>query len=1003
MRVSNLLGLITLAMVASAAAISPIVFQPQQVSEGVVPGATTTVRVSNLGFADYNAANNYTGYFCETPAELVAVNVDMAVVRLTTRPKPSLCKLAIWDLATEKRVHLSVGVLFTDSPYNDPDNIALDVVPSFYFGSRPAATRVRVIGKGFRDVTMVTGANGEGDCSAILITDDGFSCNLPVIPDSLINLNRAVEFHVFLAASHTRFAIQALKDEAVNIVSISAESLHSGSRFNIKLDAPLSSADKLPWVPVLVHSATGQVEDGAVFSGVSWDADGDRKTLSAAITCTSCRPGKHAVHLGDAVPGTAGSVIASDVTVQFNEPECIFLGRPVPDVLSADEIRAGQGHMFASLDLTAAPRAVYQATVGDSAIPLKTTFSGNAAPNSGTITLSPTTETLPVGRHLITVSILTPGGRVLQRCTIPDALEVTPSVAGTGAPIVTGAPKRFFTVGAYASERITLTFTGANLGAVAKVLMVFPGREIKPTNRCKIASATSTAVGCSIETNEVYDIGVFDWVFYDAAGTELTRRHGFFSHDGPEIVTYDPPSVTVGVVQRVVVTMPRATPPQIPVQLALMGFDNVTIASSAQWTRGGVAVFADVDFSFPGRAFAVIRGRYPGADEELGYNVATYPLGVEKGEIPLPAVASVYPAFLQVSAVDAAAPTVLQIDVTHYARVADRVACVTVGGQPAEIISREGTLLVSAELKSIVGNVTVSLLGQDGAPVVGDSFFTIEDDLPSADGKPFYVRPGTSYAVPYGSDGQITVEIDLVNVSDEPVTMSTDTGSIVSQTRVDYGGFARISSVIAGCDDCVGRRVTLSVALTDAPQPGRIRSAVLVVRQPAVTHVWPSSKLDFSTSTDCLPYAVMVDEVNPRHVFALSFPKNLGVKVVSTGLDVATSTYTGCLVCDGCIAGTFEAGLVVPFTGSDSGAMSIPRKKFTITPSKLAAVSSAAAAAADGASAGLNGAEIAAIAAAGFVLLAAAAAAVLAWRRRGARKQSAELTADLLATESASV
>jgi hypothetical protein len=1015
MRVVYLLG--TLALMTSfavTAAISPLAFQPQQAS-GSVASRVSTVRFSNLGFANYSHVATYAASFCDKSADLVTVNADMAVVRVTNRPNPSMCPLVLMDMNKKQRVFSGGNVEFTIAPWSNPHAMAFDVSPSFYLASRAAPTRVRVVGLDLTGVTHVTGSKGEGDCVDIVNIDRGFSCRLPVIDAHRIDPNTAIEFIVISSNGETRFTVQAIEDEPATIKSVSPDTLHSGSRFTVTFSEPINTATQLPWSPVLIHTATGKVEDSAAFTGLVWDAS--HQSLEATVHCLSCLPGPHIMHLGESLREMAGSIIPSSVAVVISEPKCTFTGTLQPSTISYEDVKAFQAYLVLPLVLQAAPRATYQVTVGDDSIPLTATFSGGAQGDTGILTLTSFSH-IKSGRHYVTVYTVNDASRVITKCTLKDPLTITEPLAET-APLVSKASSRYIFTRDANATRTTLTFKGVRLGGVAAVRPEFPYHPIEDAHSCDIVSVTDTDVVCIVRNNNIHLSDVFDWVFFDANGAECARSRGHFALPVPMATDYAPNTLTMGTAQRVQVTMNSAVKMVMPVELVLVDSTGAVLSSAAQWGNGNVAVFADADFTAAGTAQIALRGRFPGMKDEIGtVSIPKAVLTVIKGRDPVPAIAAIFPSFLQISNTYPGKPTVVQIDIAHYPLVADRIAEVTIDGKSADILrSSDSSLFVSAIFKPFAANLTVSVLDKSGERVVADSFITVQPDLvDEKTGEKFYVLPGNNYAVPYGNDGMYTVIADLANVNGQKVTVGTDTGSVFRWVKEYHGLFTRCYITLTSCEDCIGRRVviTFTVGSETVYKAPFINTAFLVVKRPTVTRVWPATKLDFSFNSDCVPYAITVNEVNPRHPLALSFPDNLGVKIVTFGVDAATSAYTGCLICDGCTYGTFVAALVAPFSGGAIANMAMPNYKFEIMPSKRAAVtftdseSGAAATTAPAYSSapgknttGLSGVEITIIAAAGAIVL-AAAAAVLAWRHSGARKGSVELSTDLLTTETGS-
>jgi hypothetical protein len=314
LRFVSILGTIAMTVVAFAAAITPLVFPPQQLSRWVT-SHVSTVRFSNLGFTDYDPATAYTAYFCETPAALVAVNAAMAVVRVDKRPRPSTCPLTLRDTLQKEPIFVGPNVEFTIAPWDNPVALVHDIAPSFYFASRTTLTRVRVVGTGLKSVTKVVGSQGEGACIDIVASRKGFSCALPKMPAGRIRPNSVVEFIVTTANGDTRFTIQALQDESVAIKSAVPRTLRSGSRFTLALKAPLSSTGELPWSPVFANIVSGEIEDRAVFTDIVWSPES--LSVAATVTCPSCSAGLYTVSLGESIRGLAASIVSSDIIVTF--------------------------------------------------------------------------------------------------------------------------------------------------------------------------------------------------------------------------------------------------------------------------------------------------------------------------------------------------------------------------------------------------------------------------------------------------------------------------------------------------------------------------------------------------------------------------------------------------------------------------------------------------------------------------------------------------------------
>jgi hypothetical protein len=265
----------------------------------------STLRIYSLGFKAFKPSTKYTVFLCDQEMKLVSLNANMAVVRITSRPaEADRCFFSIWDTEAEKRVYEDSFIEFIDKAKARP---ALDIVPSFYYADRPRRPRVRVTAPGARDISSVFSINsGVGDCTDVRMTPNGFSCVLPLIHTGDIDQAEGITFSATTVDESILFTVQALRDEGVDISSISPNTLCSKGRFTIRLARPLPSAALLPWAPVLSSGEPKSVVDSAVFRDVVFSED--RLTVEATVVCDRCGTGTFYLSLGEALPTMSAAV-----------------------------------------------------------------------------------------------------------------------------------------------------------------------------------------------------------------------------------------------------------------------------------------------------------------------------------------------------------------------------------------------------------------------------------------------------------------------------------------------------------------------------------------------------------------------------------------------------------------------------------------------------------------------------------------------------------------------
>jgi hypothetical protein len=824
-----------------------------------------------------------------------------------------------------------------------------DSFPSFYIPDADVQKlepfRVRVNGKNLANATQaITMSLGvQFSCDNVQHDSNGFSCALPYIPtDHLPEITRdtvVLNFTLLMSeptAEGLYFTVQAIRDDNTIVQTVSVEEIHSGSRVVATLSKPLETAMALPWTPVLVDVMFNDVRHDAVFTNIQWDTIG--RFVTFTVSCLTCRAGVYAVHIGEAAATAAMPHIRSDTYVPLLEQPCTFTGSVTPTTITDAALAAG-ATLVLPFDRGMAPLGTEMRVTADygDGVPMNAAPVGAAGTDTGLLLLKPNAVISP---NMLFFNVETLShGRVIHKCTMRNALQVYKQDPATAA-LYTASRRVFFTGAAI--PRTSVTLTGVHLGLVTSVRISARGTD-KLGAECTDLVVTDTTLTCTFPSDQVSAGVVFAFVALAVGEQRVARVDGLFAVAAPLGKTDD--HFTMGMETRVIVTLSAPLSVAAPLDVLLLNPGGAPVQANAQWLDDYTLLFTEAVFSASDDdGKAVIPGRVvvhePSAPLDTAVTLAEF--HVYEGFRPKPTIRGVYPSHIQLDSLDGVTPTVLHIDIDQYHLIEETAWVVSLGGVVVDkLLSTKGGLTFEVLFKKPAAwtydlTVYTRTPGQQKLCELKDAF-SIETGAVAPNVPTVYLR-SYNYMSAVDANGVVMLRTALYNSIPGETTIQASRGEIAKvdfQQETDMTRYnVTMKRCAGGTHTCFDGGVTLT--FTVAGRTGLVHASFLVTPPPpALARIWPAtgSTLDFSTGVECIPYAMQLNEVTARLPLALVLPLNDVIRAVDVAVDERTRIMTGCLRCDGCTPGTYEAALAAPYTDYYTGCIPLFKTVYEVVTS----------------------------------------------------------------------
>jgi hypothetical protein len=974
-----------------------------------------------MKFDDFQLpASAYDATVCGEPVELVTISRVYVVFRLRKRPAADAqCPLVLFRYGSPV-FQAAATINFTVRDTVTTPTV-LDVTPSFY--PQSTRTRVTVTGTNLLDagravwipapqaagVHTSAGASADDrECSDLKVVDSrSFTCLLPVFADGEFTAGRPVVFDVFRrnhavapalggAASSVgapapmlSFEVLPLPVQMPEATAVVPATLGSGTEVTVNLSEPMGALLQYPWVPVLTSDSEGALPLSSV-TVTSMTVPETAKSFVFTLRCYSCVPGVYRLALGDVASSARAVLLSTALTVNFVEPACGF-DRASPAVVTTPAFADTTNPIPFTVPLQVAldgPRgvpSVYYHTISAAGAPVavQMTFATLVpAPGRGRALLMfypPAAGTdaalLPKAgtKVSLTVTFSTATGVTpLSACTLTDAFEVTAPVAPD--VYVTEVKPRLYFIAAAPDANSTVTFIGAGLSQVTKVLVQWTAESgaalSEPCSGVKhLASGSNdgdaqggvdagtdsnTVLTCSFP-NTAPPAGAVRFTLWRAADTDTPVAWAAATVAALPTVTLAPASVPAYSETTVTVTLSASLPTGTGVSLALHSADGTRVAAHPQWLNAAGATVVDTLFTTPGAAYATLTVAGAAVDDaptKLDGGGLTVTAAEGTTETTLDAV---LPSELHVGDLTAEASYTFRLVFSRFALIASRARWVAVGPHVSEVVTNTGgTLHVRVSLPRAAGVYAVAVLDDAEAVLVKKNAAITVTDADTAgitvwgDNDMIFVAPNKQPFIRCSFDG----------APDDYELRSVEGLAIEKKLVHQRDGLQHFEITLKEpCGACTGKIITFRF---DFKYPANGQTVTFhrsfqLAPEPPVLRVWPPAGLDFSqspmqplaliqqsgaTQPWCQRVEIVVETVQPRYPITLVLtpledaPRRAlpSLSIEQPAVDPFTGTYTACIGCTDCLKGYYGAGLSAAHRSAHSPAAGLTGVVRKVTP-----------------------------------------------------------------------